>query len=269
MNRFSYLRGLIKSRFVVVLAAAVVVSAGSYGIGLAAGSQRTPGHVRVCVDHGVVVAPRADGKCRRGSRMIEIAIRGERGATGPAGPAGPAGETGPAGAPGEAGEPGPVGPAGPKGDKGEPGTVGPAGPVGPTGPMGATGPIGPAGPKGETGAQGPQGPIGPIGPMGPMGPEGPPGTAALFGTNTSLAQPGQGGDCTLGEVWLTAGGRGSAMPARGQILPINQWQALFSLLGTDYGGNGQTTFALPDLREEAPNGLSYVICIEGIYPAPD
>jgi microcystin-dependent protein len=34
----------------------------------------------------------------------------------------------------------------------------------------------------------------------------------------------------------------------GQFLPINQNQALFSLLGTTYGGNGQTTFALPDLR---------------------
>jgi len=34
----------------------------------------------------------------------------------------------------------------------------------------------------------------------------------------------------------------------GQSLPINQNQALFSLLGTTYGGNGQTTFALPDLR---------------------
>ena len=34
----------------------------------------------------------------------------------------------------------------------------------------------------------------------------------------------------------------------GQLLPINQNQALFSLLGTMYGGNGQTTFALPDMR---------------------
>ncbi len=34
----------------------------------------------------------------------------------------------------------------------------------------------------------------------------------------------------------------------GQTLPINQNQALFALLGTTYGGNGQTTFALPDLR---------------------
>jgi len=38
----------------------------------------------------------------------------------------------------------------------------------------------------------------------------------------------------------------------GQYLPINQNQALFSLLGTTYGGNGQTTFALPDLRGRMP-----------------
>jgi microcystin-dependent protein len=38
----------------------------------------------------------------------------------------------------------------------------------------------------------------------------------------------------------------------GQFLPINQNQALFSLLGTTYGGNGQTTFALPDLRSKTP-----------------
>jgi len=38
----------------------------------------------------------------------------------------------------------------------------------------------------------------------------------------------------------------------GQSLPINQNQALFSLLGTMYGGNGQTTFALPDFRGKVP-----------------
>lgn len=38
----------------------------------------------------------------------------------------------------------------------------------------------------------------------------------------------------------------------GQLLPINQNQALFALLGTTYGGNGQTTFALPDLRGRVP-----------------
>ena len=38
----------------------------------------------------------------------------------------------------------------------------------------------------------------------------------------------------------------------GDFLPINQNQALFSLLGTTYGGNGQTTFRLPDLRGRIP-----------------
>ena len=49
----------------------------------------------------------------------------------------------------------------------------------------------------------------------------------------------------------------------GQLLPINQNQALFSLLGTQFGGNGTTTFALPDLRgrtglgaQNQGNGLS-------------
>ena len=38
----------------------------------------------------------------------------------------------------------------------------------------------------------------------------------------------------------------------GQLLPIAQNQSLFSLLGTSYGGNGQTNFALPDLRGRTP-----------------
>jgi microcystin-dependent protein len=42
------------------------------------------------------------------------------------------------------------------------------------------------------------------------------------------------------------------MQCNGQQLPINQNQALFSLLGTTYGGNGQTTFALPDMRSRIP-----------------
>ena len=45
--------------------------------------------------------------------------------------------------------------------------------------------------------------------------------------------------------------RGWAL-CNGQLLPINQNQALFSLLGTTYGGNGTTTFALPDFRGRVP-----------------
>jgi microcystin-dependent protein len=41
----------------------------------------------------------------------------------------------------------------------------------------------------------------------------------------------------------------------GQLMPIAQNQALFALLGTSYGGNGQTTFALPDLRGRVPIGF--------------
>src|SRR5215212_259973 len=55
---------------------------------------------------------------------------------------------------------------------------------------------------------------------------------------------------TIAEIRLFAGNfapRNWAFCA-GQILPIAQNTALFSLLGTTYGGNGQTTFALPDLR---------------------
>jgi microcystin-dependent protein len=58
----------------------------------------------------------------------------------------------------------------------------------------------------------------------------------------------------MGELKLLAfsyAPQGWAM-CNGQLLPINQNQALFSLLGTMYGGNGQTTFALPDLRGRAP-----------------
>lgn len=43
----------------------------------------------------------------------------------------------------------------------------------------------------------------------------------------------------------------------GQLLPIMQNQALFSLLGTTYGGDGRTTFALPDLRGRAPIHVGY------------
>ena len=59
-----------------------------------------------------------------------------------------------------------------------------------------------------------------------------------------------GGDPALGEISIFAGNfapRGWAL-CEGQLLPIGQNQALFSLLGTIYGGDGRTTFALPDLR---------------------
>ena len=54
----------------------------------------------------------------------------------------------------------------------------------------------------------------------------------------------------------------------GQLLPINQNQALFSLLGDTFGGDSRTTFALPNLQGKAPApGLQYCIAVAGIFPS--
>ncbi|MFL5938274.1 MAG: tail fiber protein [Gaiellaceae bacterium] len=128
----------------------------------------------------------------------------------------------------------------------------------------------------QVGPQGVQGPAGPQGETGPQGPQGPPDTAAQtfvakFGDpeTTGKASTGRGADCTLAEVLLTAAGRVTAggMPAAGQLLSISLNTALFSLLGNRYGGDGQTTFALPDLRSVAPSGMTYSICVEGVFPS--
>jgi microcystin-dependent protein len=68
---------------------------------------------------------------------------------------------------------------------------------------------------------------------------------------------GDGG--AIGEVSLFAGNfapRNWAFCA-GQLLPISGHEALFSILGTTYGGDGQTTFALPDLRGRVPVGAGW------------
>jgi len=77
----------------------------------------------------------------------------------------------------------------------------------------------------------------------------------LFGSLKSFAQGG--GGAFLGQILPVAfnyAPQGWAQ-CHGQLLPLNQNQALFSLLGTQYGGNGQTTFALPDLRGRAIVGV--------------
>ena len=54
----------------------------------------------------------------------------------------------------------------------------------------------------------------------------------------------------------------------GQMMPIEENQALFSLLGTTYGGDGRTTFGLPDLRRDGKqNNINYCIAINGLYPS--
>ena len=62
------------------------------------------------------------------------------------------------------------------------------------------------------------------------------------------AQPYIGDIMYVGWNFATAGWS----ECNGQILAINSWQSLFSLLGTTYGGDGETTFALPDMRGRVP-----------------
>ena len=107
-------------------------------------------------------------------------------------------------------------------------------------------------------------------------------------------------DAMMGEIKLFAGNfapRGWAF-CEGQLLQISVHSALFSILGTQYGGDGRTTFALPDLRDAVPisasntrkqgsvvNGanfkidntqssttvktvsLRYIIALYGVYPS--
>jgi microcystin-dependent protein len=55
-------------------------------------------------------------------------------------------------------------------------------------------------------------------------------------------------------------------PCEGQIMVLTQNTALFSLLGHRFGGDGKLNFALPDLRNKAPEGLQYCIALQGHYP---
>jgi hypothetical protein len=150
---------------------------------------------------------------------------------------------------------------------------GPAGATGAEGPAGATGAQGPAGAtgaEGPAGAIGAQGPAGATGVRGPAGPTGPSGTAGIFGTNTLSfsSRAGAGAECTLGSLLLSASifYPSNYLPADGSVLPIAQYTALFTLLGVNYGGNGETNFALPNLKAAAPNNTQYLICVEGVFP---
>jgi len=58
----------------------------------------------------------------------------------------------------------------------------------------------------------------------------------------------------VGEIRIFAGNFAPAgwMFCEGQLLPISEFETLFNLIGTTYGGDGQSTFALPDLRGRLP-----------------
>ncbi|WP_375579649.1 tail fiber protein [Marivirga tractuosa] len=170
-----------------------------------------------------------------------------------------------------------------------PGPQGEQGPQGETGPQGAIGMQGEVGPQGEQGPQGETGPQGPAGTINDLGATD--GDFITYdGTNwvaidliSGLSVSSTGGnqasnnmqpyltlnyvialqgvfpsrsglDPFLAEVMIFAGNfapRGWAF-CNGQLLPISSYSAVFSLVGTTYGGDGRTTFALPDLRGRAP-----------------
>lgn len=76
----------------------------------------------------------------------------------------------------------------------------------------------------------------------------------VYGAGTMISPVYASSEPFIGEIMMTGANfcpRGWAN-ADGQLLPINQNQALFSLVGTIYGGDGRTTFALPDLRGRVP-----------------
>jgi microcystin-dependent protein len=76
-------------------------------------------------------------------------------------------------------------------------------------------------------------------------------------------------DCLIGQIELfpynfTPMGW---LPCEGQMLNIQQYQALYSLIGKTYGGNGSTTFALPNLKGAEPlPQMKYYIATQGLYP---
>jgi Phage Tail Collar Domain/Collagen triple helix repeat (20 copies) len=284
-------------RFIATAATSLLFSAAT----VAATPPATPTVIIACynVENGRARIVPSTSDCSQNESFVIWNIKGPAGPQGPAGPAGPqgaAGVQGPPGSPGPIGATGPagaqgvqglagpagaVGPAGPTGLAGPAGAVGPAGPTGAAGPAGAVGPAGPTGPAGPAGAVGLAGPSGPTGPTGPAGPAGPAGTipANLTALSNNLSTNGVAftgaesfvsaacSSMNVGDIVLSVNGYGSgALPADGRILTISGNTAVFSLLGINFGGDGITTFALPDLRSLAPKGLQYSICMDGIFP---
>jgi len=79
-----------------------------------------------------------------------------------------------------------------------------------------------------------------------------------------------GKDPFIGEIAIFAGTfapRGWAF-CEGQVLAITSFQALYSILGTTYGGDGRKTFKLPDLKKQSKQlKAKYIIALQGVYPS--
>ncbi|MBV7394698.1 phage tail protein [Mameliella sediminis] len=80
----------------------------------------------------------------------------------------------------------------------------------------------------------------------------------------------QSTEAYLGAIWLFGGNfcPVGTREANGQILSISEYSALFALFGVQYGGDGRTTFALPDMTSMVPSqGGKYCVNIRGVFPS--
>ena len=57
------------------------------------------------------------------------------------------------------------------------------------------------------------------------------------------------------------------LPCVGTLISIDGNEPLFVLIGTTYGGNGSTDFALPNLQNICPTGMMYIIATTGLFPS--
>ncbi|MEM6590132.1 MAG: phage tail protein [Pseudomonadota bacterium] len=106
-------------------------------------------------------------------------------------------------------------------------------------------------------------------------------TLAALALTSGKPALAHGGEDYLGSVFAfaIAGSDGvpgycprGSRPADGSILQISEYSALFAVIGANYGGDGRTTFGLPDFRDAAltsANGqrMGYCIVVEGTFPS--
>ena len=86
--------------------------------------------------------------------------------------------------------------------------------------------------------------------------------ASLFVDNASI-----GDGCVMGQpqLFATTLPIEDALPADGRLLSIRAYSALFALYGSEFGGDRESTFALPTLS--APAGMQWVVCTQGFFPS--
>jgi hypothetical protein len=194
---------------------------------------------------------------------------------------GATGATGAAGAGGAAGAQGALGNAGAAGATGQVGTTGPVGPTGATGAFHAAGTglalaggtlaLDPDAAQLRIGACAAGSAVRSVGPDGSVVCELATHDDRFRETTLQDDFPYPPSWCTLGEAKLTAHPTRAlpgTMIADGRMLDPNAYPGLFAMLGTRYGGDGVSTFALPDLSALGPKGASYVICTQGFATHP-